>query len=193
VNIFVTDLDPIDAARNLCDRHIVKMLTESCQMLANQFTPIELLMEVPRKETGGMRRWSYVNHPCSLWVKEKPDNAAWLIHHAGAMLIEYRARYHGNVNAFSQVKPFLQYCSSKIPERVFMNPSTTPFAICIPQHSACRRHSQFTEDPVNAYRLFYAVSKIFAEWKEDNAPQWYNELIQQKEVKLLRREAMKNI
>lgn len=193
MNIFITDIDPVDAARNLCDKHVVKMITESCQLLANQFSPVELLMQVPRKEDGGMRRWGHANHPCSVWVKENPNNAAWLIHHAGAMLIEYRSRYKDNPNAFSQVKPFLEYCASKIPERIYNNPMPTPFVVCISQESICRKHSQFSEDPVNAYRLYYAIDKLFASWKEGNPPNWYNDLIQQKEVKQLRREVMKTV
>ena len=34
MNIFVTDADPIQSARNLPDKHIVKMPLETCQMLA---------------------------------------------------------------------------------------------------------------------------------------------------------------
>ena len=34
MNIFVTDSCPIQSARNLPDKHIVKMPLETCQMLA---------------------------------------------------------------------------------------------------------------------------------------------------------------
>ena len=33
MNIFATDSNPIIAARNLCDKHINKMIVESAQML----------------------------------------------------------------------------------------------------------------------------------------------------------------
>ena len=34
MNIFVTDRCPVQSARNLPDKHIVKMPLETCQMLA---------------------------------------------------------------------------------------------------------------------------------------------------------------
>ena len=36
MNIFVTDLDPFIAAKNLCDVHIIKMILETCQLLSTQ-------------------------------------------------------------------------------------------------------------------------------------------------------------
>ena len=33
MNIFVTDKDPVVAAQNLCDKHCVRMLAESSQLL----------------------------------------------------------------------------------------------------------------------------------------------------------------
>ena len=33
MNIFVVDEDPVIAARQLCDKHVVKMILETAQML----------------------------------------------------------------------------------------------------------------------------------------------------------------
>ena len=35
MNIFVLDNDPIKAAEYSCDKHVVKMIVESCQMLSS--------------------------------------------------------------------------------------------------------------------------------------------------------------
>ena len=37
MNIFVIDKDPVVAAQNLCDKHVVKMILESAQMLCAPF------------------------------------------------------------------------------------------------------------------------------------------------------------
>ena len=34
MNIFVLDRDPYKAAEMMCDKHVVKMIVESCQMLS---------------------------------------------------------------------------------------------------------------------------------------------------------------
>ena len=38
MNIFVVDRDPIISARQLPDRHVTKMILESCQMLSIVFS-----------------------------------------------------------------------------------------------------------------------------------------------------------
>ena len=53
MNIFATDENPIIAARNLCDKHINKMIVESAQMLANGFSLERLAQDdVPRNQKG---------------------------------------------------------------------------------------------------------------------------------------------
>jgi len=37
VNIFAVDKDPQTAAQQLCDKHVVKMILESAQMLCSAF------------------------------------------------------------------------------------------------------------------------------------------------------------
>ena len=34
MNIFVVSYDPVTAAKELCDKHVVKMIAESAQMIA---------------------------------------------------------------------------------------------------------------------------------------------------------------
>jgi hypothetical protein len=60
MNIFATDSNPIIAARNLCDKHINKMIVESAQMLANGFSLERLAQDdVPRNQKGQPRTHGY--------------------------------------------------------------------------------------------------------------------------------------
>ena len=56
MNIFVLDRDPIQAAKYMCDKHVVKMILESCQLLSTAHrvldgTKIEAITPKNRKYT----------------------------------------------------------------------------------------------------------------------------------------------
>ena len=97
MNIFVTDYCPIQSARNLPDKHIVKMPLETCQMLAIIYSDwyygvgkLHKLDGTPyRTEHGAFR-----NHPCTQWAAANQYNLAWLIMHGLALCDEYTARYN---------------------------------------------------------------------------------------------------
>lgn len=85
MNIFVLDQNPEIAARSLCDKHIVKMIVESCQLLSTH----------ERLENGlGEERYkiTHKNHPCRLCLSNG-NNFIWLCYHLNAMLNEYTLRY----------------------------------------------------------------------------------------------------
>ena len=84
MNIFVLHSDPIKAAQMMCDKHIVKMILESNQMLST----------VARKHGyNAPYRSTHGNHPCTLWAGESNANWYWLIRHSRALCEEYTARY----------------------------------------------------------------------------------------------------
>lgn len=88
MNIFAIDEFPGDAARHLCDKHVVKMILESTQLLS---TVAQLRgFEAPYKKT-------HVNHPCTKWVAQHPANWAWLLKHAIYMTMEYSDRYYNQL------------------------------------------------------------------------------------------------
>lgn len=82
MNIFILDLEPSTAAQMMCDKHVVKMILESAQLLCAHFEP----GVAPYKRT-------HYNHPCAKWVRESRSNYSWLISHAKALCDEYEFRY----------------------------------------------------------------------------------------------------
>ena len=97
MNIFVTDQCPIQSARNLPDKHIVKMPLETCQMLAIIYSDwyygigqLHKLDGKPYATTHGAFR----KHPCTIWAAESYWNLSWLISHGMALCDEYTARYN---------------------------------------------------------------------------------------------------
>ena len=96
MNIFVTDPCPIQSARNLPDKHIVKMPLETCQMLAIIYSDWYHGLGNLYKKDGtpyATARGAFRNHPCTQWAAKNPYNLAWLIRHGYALCHEYNLRY----------------------------------------------------------------------------------------------------
>ena len=97
MNIFVTDQCPIQSARNLPDKHIVKMPLETCQMLSIIYSDwyygigqLHKLDGTPYRTAHGAFR----KHPCTQWAAAEYWNLSWLISHGMALCDEYTARYN---------------------------------------------------------------------------------------------------
>ena len=97
MNIFVTDPCPVQSARNLPDKHIVKMPLETCQMLSIIYSDWYYGVGKLYKQDGTPYRTShgaFRNHPCTQWAAATRYNLAWLIKHGLALCDEYTARYN---------------------------------------------------------------------------------------------------
>lgn len=161
MNIFVLDKDPMIAASYHCDRHIVKMIIESCQMLANVFTEDEL-KHSPKTIIGSTRKHSYLHHPCSKWVLESFENFEWLLNLAECLCDEYNRRY----NKIHFSSKFIKWVRNnknlvQIPHR-----GLTSFAQAMPEKYK-------NKDEVVAYRSYYIGEKLrFARYKNSKFPEW---------------------
>ena len=110
MNIFVTDSCPIQSARNLPDKHIVKMPLETCQMLAIIYSDWYYGVGKLYKQDGTPYRTAhgaFRNHPCTQWAAANQYNLAWLIRHGYALCTEYALRYdkdHTCLDVISQAE-----------------------------------------------------------------------------------------
>lgn len=147
MNIFILDEDPVEAAKDQFDKHIVKMPLETAQMLSTI--------------NGGPYRATHMNHPCTLWAKAGIENYNWLVKHGIALCKEYNYRYlkeHKCLDVIMSLeKPLID-----IPE------GKTPFAQCMPDEFK-------QEDPVKAYRAYYHSKRSFAKWTTRAKPYWWKE------------------
>ena len=96
MNIFVTNRCPVQSARNLPDKHIVKMPLETCQMLSIIYSDWYYGVGKLYKSDGTPYRTqhgAFRNHPCTQWAAANQYNLAWLILHGIALCDEYYQRY----------------------------------------------------------------------------------------------------
>ena len=89
MNIFVLDNNPEVCATYHCDKHVVKMILESVQMMSTVLR--DQGVDAGYKAT-------HRNHPCTLWLKESLGNWNWLKALVVALNKEYRYRYGKKVN-----------------------------------------------------------------------------------------------
>ena len=112
MNIFVTDPCPIQSARNLPDKHIVKMPLETCQMLAIIYSDWYYGVGKLYKKDGtpyATKHGAFRNHPCTQWAAANQYNLAWLILHGVALCDEYHQRYLPKVHTCYDVLCQAQY------------------------------------------------------------------------------------
>ena len=150
MNIFKLDESPVVSAKYACDKHVVKMILESAQMLCS----------VQPEGTAPYKR-SFYNHPCTKWVRASARNYEWLLLHAYALCDEYTRRYD-KVHKTEQV---IEWCDNNRPE--LPNVEMTKQPTCMPDY--CK-----TESVVGSYRKYYINEKVkFAKWKDGNIPSWF--------------------
>ena len=80
MNIFYTSRCPIQAADNLCYRHIVKMILEGCQMLSTAHHVLESELDITL-----IYKSTHKNHPSNIWARSSIDQYEWLWLHTKRM------------------------------------------------------------------------------------------------------------
>lgn len=151
MNIFYVDSDPFEAAKMLADRHVVKMILESAQLLSNG----------RRYYTGDDDRLykpTHINHPCNIWVRESVANYSWLFDHFIGLLNEYTHRY-GRVHKCAAMINVL-----KVPYESGL--TTTPIRLCMPDEFK-------VNDAAQSYRNYYKYGKKHLhKWTNREPPGW---------------------
>ena len=167
MNIFYLDKDPIIAAQMSCDKHVVKMILESAQMLCSTH---RVLDGDEIADSKGMYKMAHKNHPSTIWTRSSVQNYIWLWRHMTALMREYTHRY-GKVHA----------TETKL-AKIFKNPPKNlpegpqqEFAVAIAENQTCRQVPGFDKLPVvNKYQQYILNDKPFAVWSKRDKPSWFN-------------------
>lgn len=178
MNIFVLDLDPEKCAQYHCDKHLVKMITESNQILGSiaytargvyrkvDITPVfieKTFKGFPRQENGKPHPYGigYRNHPCTQWAAKSLGNYRWLCILNAEMSKEYTRRY-GRKHAGEEIT---RWYATNHPELPMLG--VTPFAQAMPDD--CKN-----PNAVVAYRQYYKKHKArIAKWAHSPTPSWW--------------------
>ena len=163
MNIFFLDECPNKAAEYMCDKHIPKMLLETCQMLSTAI----------QKYTGinkNLYKPAYEKHPMTIWVGHTRNNFSWALEHAFKIEQEYEMRFkkiHKSGRILSEI--YYNGLHHSIPRVMHKDYITEP-----PQ---CMPDKYKDKDYVTGYRNYYiGAKKYFAKWQKGRSePKWFIE------------------
>jgi hypothetical protein len=158
MNIFYLDRDPLVCAQMHCDKHVVKMIVETAQLLSTAAREYGCTAESLYKST-------HKNHPSAVWVRQSAQHYEYALHLLYYLLLEYTWRYkkqHKTIDLLSDLITARQV----IPDNGWISDPPQ----CMPDD--CMGY-----DTVAAYRKYYITHKAhFATWKSTKAPYWWNVL-----------------
>ena len=86
MNIFFLDEMPEVSAKMLCDKHVPKMLLETCQMLSTAY-------QRHMGEHEELYKPAYPKHPMTIWTGDSKANFDWAYDHAISISQQYNYRF----------------------------------------------------------------------------------------------------
>jgi hypothetical protein len=144
MNIFYLHAIASKAAEYHCDKHVVKMILETAQLLYSAHWVLN-----PAGLSGDAYRKTHANHPCAIWVRESLSNYRWLADLGYWLCREYRFRYGDKTHKTEAHILWLR----ENPPCGLVDIGATPPRQAMPDDY---KHA----DPVMAYRTYYVENKL---------------------------------
>lgn len=183
MNIFILDNDVKLSAKYHCNKHVVKMILESGQllctahwlsMMSNDLTPKQKKLEQQKLQqelsVQAQPPWkmTHSNHPCAIWTRQTVGNYMYVLSLMRELLNEYTRRYH----KIHKAETTWAWLSENKPKSYIQNDyrSMTPHVICM-QDITCK----IENDAVTSYRRYYQKHKLtIAKWEPHaKMPDWF--------------------
>jgi len=181
MNIFALSKDPVESAQQMLDKHVVKMPTESCQMLHTNslyFLFWESHGREPSlrelKEFHKESHFKYLmkpamlNHPSTIWARQTKANYMWLYNHAMALCKEYTFRYGKVHGTEKRVKDSFTFS--------YEEDDLTPVSIAMDDMYRLPKEKHCWDFVIRSYQHYYLRGKWdFAFWSKRKEPDWWPE------------------
>ncbi len=187
MNIFALTRCPKESARQMLNKHVVKMPTETCQMLHTNelfseffdrfgYEPtLAQLKQYHSDMNSILMKPAMLNHPSTIWARKTDDNTLWLFQHGVELCREFNERYGKEHGSFERIlQTAIDYDAD--------SSMATPIKIAMFDIYRLDRKEYFTNNPdneewdfvIDSYRHYYLEAKWqFAEWPEDRMPNWW--------------------
>ena len=143
MNIFYLDKDPNKAAILQYNKHVVKMILESAQMLCTAHHETYPSDDIPYKK-------AHVNHPSTIWARQSLQHYYWLYDHMMALGDEYTKRYNKKHLTITKCEDVLSKFPPLLKDALYGDP------IDMPQ---CMPDEYKDECSVQAYWNYYIGEK----------------------------------
>jgi len=153
MNIFFLDFDTKKCAQYHCDKHVVKMILETAQLLCGTHWVIG--NEAPYK-------LSHKNHPCAIWTRTSLSNYLYLCDLGLELCKEYTYRY-GKRHKSQDV---IEWCLINKPNIHDVDFTSPPLAM--------GDEFKIENDVIESYRNYYREGKkLIVSWKNRAIPSWF--------------------
>lgn len=166
MNIFILSWIIENCVRYHCDKHVVKMILETTQLLSTCHHVVNSEQAERWTQEDKIYRKTHHNHPSSLWTRECRENYIWLCHLGLALCREYAYRY--------DKQPSDHKCHSKLMFLITHVPSGLKVnggVITLPRMAMPDQYK--TTDPVLSYRTYYLNDKQrMLVWRKRGPPRW---------------------
>lgn len=191
MNLFFLEYYLEKNATALCDKHCVKMILESTQMLYAawymNYGPPPTTIEPYKKVSNG-----HCFHPMTLWVRERPENYMYTCYYALVLCAEYTQRYSGKALKEHACERHLRellklgFPPQRLPMAVAKKPKPTIFAyvdlpygvskipLCMPEEFVVLDDNKQPMG-IASYRNYYNYKQISKKWKMGRIPLWYED------------------
>ena len=155
MNIFYLDHCPTKAAQYHCDKHVVKMILESAQLLCTAHR----ILDANTSPT--LYKATHINHPSAQWTRLSINNYLWLYSLFSELCKEYRYRYYKGHACERLLEPL------RVPPKRIPSVGFTPMPQCMPDQYKVVGNS------IEAYRNYYAHGKTnLLSYKRRGMPEW---------------------
>jgi len=163
MNIFHLDKDPLLCARYHCDKHVVKMILETGQMLCTAYQRHYGLKD-------DLYKPAYPHHPMTKWVGNTLGNYFFTMKLFNHLLDEYNYRYN-KWHKSSRINLLLN--GKYIKWHNMTGEFTTP-PLCMPDEYKL-------DDYIQSYKNYYIGEKMyFAKYNYSETPHWLKGVINAK-------------
>lgn len=165
MNIFALHKDPQICAEYHCDKHVVKMIVETAQMISTTF-------EHYGEHKIYMLKPVFKNHPCTIWARQSYENLHWLIGLGYFLCKEYSKRYDKKHKYDGEFYHAVMKDLHFIEKDRFPEQGLTQFYCAMPDD--CKIIFNGRLQPIASYRNYYRNEKrSICKWKLGNVPTWF--------------------
>lgn len=171
MNIFWLYFNPKKCAQAHCDKHVVKMILESTQLL---YTVHHFLQENDDwKSKTELKVYKPFNpkHPSCIWARESIENYRWLCRLAFELVKEWKFRYQISKNLPIKIhgcEPHLEFLRKNIPSGI------PRVGLTYPRLAMDDKYKEPNGNVLDSYRRYYNKGKYtFAKYTSRSEPEWY--------------------
>ena len=157
MNIFSLHDNPRISAQYHNDKHVVKMITETAQILSTVHHNHD-------EWKADYYRPAFYKHPSVLWAGETKANYQWLVRLGLSLYDEYKFRY-GQDRTHKAGEKIANVLAT--PPTTIKDKPRTKFSMAMPDEYK-------NDNPIKAYRDYYMGDKRhLASWKVRGVPTWW--------------------